>query len=114
MGNTENSKKLKARVIQTQYNINKANISLDRALATSLTKESMRKHIGTAKDFITKENLDGYRNTLEKPFTPMQEGNTIADELQGIKEDIGTILYLIAKEELREAEKMLIDIQNRI
>lgn len=114
MGNTENCKKLKARVIQTQYNLNKANATLDRALATSLTKEGMREHIRTAKDFITKENLDGYRNTLENPFTPLQEGNTIADELQGIKEDIGSILYLIAKEDYREAEKMLIDIQNRI
>ena len=114
MGNTGNCNKLKARIIQTQYNLNKANATLDRALASSLTKEGMRKYIGTAKVLIAKDNLDGYRNTMENPFIPMQEGNTVTDELQGIKEDIGTILYLIANKDLREAEKMLVDIQNRI
>lgn len=97
------------------WNLSSVEKLLSDSLKTGRTKDQIKANIRMALHGIedNKKRLCGYRNSLI-PLVPGAKENTVEDELLGIHNDIGTVLFHIAHDEGRKAEKILLSIQKRI
>lgn len=91
------------------------NRELEKITYVSGTKAEKRQLAQDAIEVIDKNSkeLERYRNVLN-PLKAGDPANSIYDELQRIGEDIGTVQYLIAKGDTKEADKLLSDMKKRI
>lgn len=106
--------------IHTQVNLvadklNRTARLLDKGKQVSLTKAELKDIINEACTTV-QENSD----VLMKPrsnLNPIVAGNpnnSLFDELQKIIDDIGTVQYMIAHDDIAGADRLLADIKNRI
>lgn len=110
----------KAYNIRTQVNLMADNLKktarlLEKGKQVSLTKSELKDIINTAHVSVQSNS-----NKMMKPRSNLNPiiacdiSNSLFDELQKITDDIGTVQYMIAKNDIREADKLLADIKNRI
>jgi hypothetical protein len=88
---------------------------LERGKQASLTKNELKDIINEALISIQtdSEKIMKPHNTLN-PIIVGDSNNSLYDELQKIIDDIGTVQYMIAKNKVLEADKLLDDIKSRI
>lgn len=79
------------------------------------TKAELQNIIATAYQTVQADS-----DTLMKPHSALDpvvagdKNNSLCDELQKIVEDIGTVQYLIAKNDIKAADELLAEIKKRI
>ena len=88
---------------------------LKRSQAVRRTKDELRTILENTL-IMTGEGareLDKYRNVLD-PIQPGDPANSIYDELQKLREDIGTAQYLLVHGKIEEADHLLQSAKERI
>ena len=88
---------------------------LEKGKRVKITKSDLKEVINTALLSVqsNSKQMMKPRNVLN-PIIAGDEGNSIFDELQKIIDDIGTVQYMIAHNDIRAADEMLSDIKKRL
>lgn len=88
---------------------------LEKGKQVSLTKSELKDIINAALVSVqsNSDKMMKPRSNLN-PIIAGDVSNSLFDELQKIIDDIGTVQYMIAKNDIREADKLLANIKNRI
>lgn len=102
------------KIYKMSYDMSEMEKNMEKCGHVSKTKKEINEIAKETRDEASaiRKSLVSYRSNLV-PITAGEDGNTIHDEIMAICEDIGTAMYHLQKGEIREADKLLYDINKR-